>query len=241
MFPSVGAMRRAGTTVIIEDVAFPVPQLAEATLALQSLLREHGYAEAIIFGHALEGNLHFVFTQDFNTAGRGRALPRASWTRCASSSSAATTASLKAEHGTGRNMAPFVEYEWGPQAYALMKRIKQLFDPHGLLNPGVLLNDDPQAHLQHLKPLPAADADRRQVHRVRLLRTQVPVARAHAVAAPAHRRLARDRAPGTLGRGRRTGRAHRPCAACTTTPASTPAPAAGCAPRPARWASRPAC
>ena len=67
MFPSVGAMRKAGTTVIIEDVAFPVPQLAEATLALQALLREHGYPEAIIFGHALEGNLHFVFTQDFDT------------------------------------------------------------------------------------------------------------------------------------------------------------------------------
>ncbi|MDP1648079.1 MAG: FAD-linked oxidase C-terminal domain-containing protein [Rubrivivax sp.] len=65
--------------------------------------------------------------------------------------------SLKAEHGTGRNMAPFVAYEWGAQAYALMKRIKQLFDPANLLNPGVLLNDDPQAHLRHLKPLPAAD------------------------------------------------------------------------------------
>jgi D-lactate dehydrogenase len=65
--------------------------------------------------------------------------------------------SLKAEHGTGRNMAPFVELEWGAQAYALMKRIKALFDPQGLLNPGVLLNDDPEAHLKHLKPLPAAD------------------------------------------------------------------------------------
>ena len=35
---------------------------------LQRLLAEHGYADAIIFGHALEGNLHFVFTQDFNAA-----------------------------------------------------------------------------------------------------------------------------------------------------------------------------
>jgi D-lactate dehydrogenase len=66
MFPSVGAMRKMGTTVIIEDVAFPVPRLAEATLDLQRLLADHGYPEAIIFGHALEGNLHFVFTQDFN-------------------------------------------------------------------------------------------------------------------------------------------------------------------------------
>ena len=64
-FPSVGAMRRAGTTVIIEDVAFPIESLAAATLDLQALLRQHGYSERIIFGHALEGNLHFVFTQDF--------------------------------------------------------------------------------------------------------------------------------------------------------------------------------
>ena len=66
--------------------------------------------------------------------------------------------SLKAEHGTGRNMAPFVELEWGAQAYGLMREIKDIFDPTGLLNPGVILNDDPQAHLKNLKPLPAADA-----------------------------------------------------------------------------------
>ncbi len=68
MFPAVGAMRPTGTTVIIEDVAFPVERLAEATLDLQQLLQRHGYPEAIIFGHALEGNLHFVFTQDFGSA-----------------------------------------------------------------------------------------------------------------------------------------------------------------------------
>ena len=74
MFPAVGAMRPTGTTVIIEDVAFPIERLAEATLDLQRLLQQHGYPEAIIFGHALEGNLHFVFTQDFGSARRGRAL-----------------------------------------------------------------------------------------------------------------------------------------------------------------------
>jgi D-lactate dehydrogenase len=156
MFPSVGAMRRAGTTVIIEDVAFPVPQLAEATLALQALLREHGYAEAIIFGHALEGNLHFVFTQDFNTPAEVERY-RLFMDAVSRLVVGRYDGALKAEHGTGRNMAPFVEYEWGPQAYALMKRIKALFDPAGLINPGVLINDDPQAHLQHLKPLPEAD------------------------------------------------------------------------------------
>ncbi len=155
-FPSVGAMRRAGTTVIIEDVAFPVESLAAATLDLQLLLRAHGYDEAIIFGHALEGNLHFVFTQDF-----GDEKEVARYARFMDDIGKLVVGkydgSLKAEHGTGRNMAPFVEMEWGSQATDLMRKIKQLFDPGNLLNPGVILNDDPQAHLKNLKPMPAAD------------------------------------------------------------------------------------
>ena len=156
MFPSVGAMRETGTTVIIEDVAFPVPRLAEATLDLQRLLRAHGYDRAIIFGHALEGNLHFVFTQDFDDAAevaRYRAFMDALCRMVVEK----YDGSLKAEHGTGRNIAPFVELEWGRDAVLLMRAIKRLFDPQGLLNPGVILNGDPEAHLRNLKPLPAAD------------------------------------------------------------------------------------
>ncbi len=156
IFPAIGAVRTTGTTVIIEDVAFPVERLAEATLDLQRLLREHGYPEAIVYGHALDGNLHFVFTQDF-----GSAAEVARYSRLMDAVCAMTVhkydGSLKAEHGTGRNMAPFVELEWGPAALAVMRRIKALFDPQGLLNPGVILNDDPQSHLKNLKPLPAAD------------------------------------------------------------------------------------
>ncbi len=156
-FPSVGAMRRAGTTVIIEDVAFPVESLASATLDLQSLLHRHGYAEGIIFGHALEGNLHFVFTQDFTDPSEIERYARFMDEVCTLVVER-YDGSLKAEHGTGRNMAPFVEKEWGRQATDLMRRIKRLFDPQQLLNPGVILNDDPQAHLHYLKPMPAADA-----------------------------------------------------------------------------------
>ncbi len=155
-FPSVGAMRRAGTTVIIEDVAFPIEFLAAATLDLQALLRSHGYDEAIIFGHALEGNLHFVFTQDFADSKEVERYARLMDDVCALVVDK-YDGSLKAEHGTGRNMAPFVEREWGREATDLMRCIKRLFDPHDLLNPGVILNDDAQAHLKHLKPLPATN------------------------------------------------------------------------------------
>jgi len=156
MFPAIGAMRPTGTTVIIEDVAFPVERLAEATLDLQRLLQQHGYAEAIIYGHALEGNLHFVFTQDF---GSGAEVERYSAFMDAVCDMVVHKydGSLKAEHGTGRNMAPYVEMEWGAQALAVMRHIKALLDPQGLLNPGVILNADPKSHLKNLKPLPAAD------------------------------------------------------------------------------------
>ncbi len=155
-FPSVGAMRRAGTTVIIEDVAFPVESLAAATLDLQALLRHHGYSEGIIFGHALEGNLHFVFTQDFSDSAEVDRYARFMEDICRLVVDK-YDGSLKAEHGTGRNMAPFVEMEWGQQATALMRRIKKLLDPDNLLNPGVILNDDPRVHLKNFKPMPRAE------------------------------------------------------------------------------------
>ncbi len=155
MFPSIGAMRKTGTTVIIEDVAFPLPRLAEATHDLQQLLGKWGYHEAVIFGHALEGNLHFVFTQDF---GDPKEIERYKkfMAEVAEMVVSKYDGSLKAEHGTGRNMAPFVELEWGKEAYQLMKNIKNLFDPKNLLNPGVIINSDPEAHLKNLKPIPAA-------------------------------------------------------------------------------------
>ncbi len=156
-FPAVGAVRETGATVIIEDVAFPVEQLAQAVTKLQTLFEKYHYHEAIIFGHALDGNLHFVFTQDFSTqveVDRYQAFIDDVCQLVAVD----YQGSLKAEHGTGRNMAPFVELEWGKQGFELMQQIKALFDPKLLLNPGVIINDDELAHIKNLKNLPAADS-----------------------------------------------------------------------------------
>ncbi|VVO09233.1 FAD-binding and (Fe-S)-binding domain-containing protein [Pseudomonas fluorescens] len=155
-FPAVGAVRKTGTTVIIEDVTFPVEQLALGVNRLIELFDKHHYDEAILFGHALEGNLHFVFTQGFNSA-EEVARYQAFMDEVAQLVAVEFGGSLKAEHGTGRNMAPFVELEWGSDAYQLMWQLKRLLDPNGLLNPDVVLSEDPQIHLKHLKPLPAAD------------------------------------------------------------------------------------
>jgi len=155
-FPAVGAVRQTGTTVIIEDVTFPIERLAEGVNRLIQLFETHAYSEAILFGHALEGNLHFVFTQGFDDPAQV-ARYEAFMNDVTQLVAVEFGGALKAEHGTGRNMAPFVELEWGSEAYALMWKIKRLLDPTGILNPDVVLSEDPQIHLKNLKPMPAAD------------------------------------------------------------------------------------
>jgi D-lactate dehydrogenase len=157
LLPTVGGLRKNGTTVIIEDVAFPLPQLADACLALKDLFKKYEYHDAVLFGHALEGNLHFVFSQDFSNQDE---IDR--YEKLMSELAVLVVdrfgGSLKAEHGTGRNMAPFVEKEWGTAAYEIMKRIKNIFDPNNKINPDVIINPDPKAHLKNLKPLPESNA-----------------------------------------------------------------------------------
>ena len=126
MLPTVAGMRRSGTTSIIEDICFPVEKLAEATVKLREVFAADGYADAVIFGHALAGNLHFMFNQDFSTAAEVEKYKRF-MDDVVKLVVDRYDGSLKAEHGTGRNMAPFVEYEWGRQAYTLMQRVKKLF------------------------------------------------------------------------------------------------------------------
>ncbi|TYL46523.1 FAD-binding and (Fe-S)-binding domain-containing protein [Marinomonas sp. IMCC 4694] len=156
LFPAVGAVRPVGTTVIIEDVAFPIEQLAEGVLELQSVFQKHGYREAILFGHALEGNLHFVFTQGFDDPKEITRYEQL-MDEVAQLVAVKYKGSLKAEHGTGRNMAPYVELEWGKEAYDIMWEIKGAFDPLGLLNPDVVLSRNANLHVQNLKPMPKAN------------------------------------------------------------------------------------
>ncbi len=153
IFPSVGGMRREGTTCLIEDIAFHIENLPNATVDLSALLDRHGYDDSCIYGHALEGNFHFIINQSFDSeaeVNRYEAMIR----DVAEMVVGKYDGSLKAEHGTGRNMAPFVSYEWGEKAFGIMKRVKELFDPHGLLNPGVIFNDDPKCFLRNFKALP---------------------------------------------------------------------------------------
>jgi D-lactate dehydrogenase len=155
LIPAAGGARATGTSVILEDVAFPMERLAPAIRDLRQLLDENGYSDAVIFGHALAGNLHFLLAQDFDQPSEIERYHRF-MDGLAELVVGGYDGSLKAEHGTGRNVAPYVELEWGAEAMDLMRQIKALIDPTGLLNPGVLLSDDPHVHVKNLKRLPIA-------------------------------------------------------------------------------------
>jgi D-lactate dehydrogenase len=153
IIPSVGGARKLGTVSINEDVVFPVQQLADAVTDLQHLFMDFGYPDGAVFGHAKDGNLHFLINQAFdNDADIAhfdsfvRAMVKVV--------SGKYDGALKAEHGTGRNMAPFVETEWGAEAYAIMRDLKSLFDPDHMLNPGVMISSNTQAHATDLKSMP---------------------------------------------------------------------------------------
>ena len=161
IFPMVGGLRKEGTTCMIEDIAFHIEDLPQATVELSDLLDKFGYDDSCIYGHALEGNYHFIINQSFSTpeeVERYRNLIEA----VAELVVDRYDGSLKAEHGTGRNMAPFVEREWGSKAYEMMRRVKQAFDGENLLNPGVIFNEDKECYLKNFKSLsiltPAEDA-----------------------------------------------------------------------------------
>lgn len=156
IFPSVGGTRPLGTTVLIEDIAFHIDDLPQATVDLAALLEECGYDDACIYGHALEGNYHFIISQSFDSPEEIERYKNL-MLKVEELVVDRYDGSLKAEHGTGRNMAPFVEKEWGAKAYDIMKRVKNLLDPKGILNPGVIFNDDPECYVKAIKPLPVSN------------------------------------------------------------------------------------
>jgi len=149
LYAAVAGARRSGTTALLEDIAVPVDQLAATCLELQKLFTKHDYSDAVIFGHAKDGNIHFLVNEDFQSPISAERYRQ--FTEEMVDLVLAKGGSLKAEHGTGRMMAPFVERQYGSELYALMVRIKTAFDPQGILNPGVLISTDVLAHMRNIK------------------------------------------------------------------------------------------
>ncbi|WP_160668659.1 FAD-binding and (Fe-S)-binding domain-containing protein [Pseudarthrobacter sp. ATCC 49987] len=160
LYASVAGARPQGTTALLEDIVVPVPVLGRTCRELIRLFDKYSYSNSVIFGHAKDGNVHFMLTDGFATAAE---LDRYSaFTEDMVELVLAEGGSLKAEHGTGRVMAPFVRRQYGDELYDVMRTIKRLFDPAAMLNPGVLMDEDPRAHLRHIKTTPpvAEEVDR---------------------------------------------------------------------------------
>ena len=156
LYASVAGARPPGTTALLEDIAVPVPRLADTCLALQSLFNKYHYADAVIFGHAKDGNIHFLVNEDFMDALKVERYQK--FTEEMVELVLENQGSLKAEHGTGRMMAPFVERQFGTALYEIMRRVKRAFDPLAILNPGVLISDDSLAHIRNIKFHPKIEA-----------------------------------------------------------------------------------
>lgn len=158
MYPSVAGMRAQGTSALMEDFTFPVERLGEAVVDVQRLFEKYNYKNGIVFGHAKDGNLHFVVSQSFfskEDVGQYEKFNDDLFDLVLNKYDGA----LKAEHSSGRAVSAFIEKEWGPEAYQVMKRLKKLLDPDNLLNPGIIITEDKLTHIHHLKVMPTVEEE----------------------------------------------------------------------------------
>ena len=157
LYTAVAGARPSGTTALLEDIAVPVERLLGVCEGLTALFEKHRYEGCVIFGHAKDGNVHFLVNERFDDP---EALRRyEAFTEDLVELVLAQGGTLKAEHGTGRIMAPFVRRQYGDVLTDMMWEIKGLIDPDGILNPGVVLSDDPSSYLADLKLVPTVEGE----------------------------------------------------------------------------------
>jgi D-lactate dehydrogenase len=157
LYAAVAANRPAGTSALLEDIAVPVAELLTVCENLVELFRRHDYEENVIFGHAKDGNIHFMLNECFDQ--REQLDRYVAFTEDMVDLVLENGGTLKAEHGTGRVMAPFVRRQYGDELYSVMQEVKRLCDPQNILNPGVLLNEDPRSFVAHLKVAPTVEKE----------------------------------------------------------------------------------
>lgn len=157
LYTAIAGARPSGTTALLEDIAVPVENLLPTCESLLELFDRHGYEHSVIFGHAKDGNIHFMLNERFDDPASLDRYRR--FTEDMVELVLSNAGVLKAEHGTGRIMAPFVRRQYGDELYEVMQQLKRLIDPSGWLNPGVLLSDDPGSYADHLKTAPTVEIE----------------------------------------------------------------------------------
>ena len=152
LYATVAGNRPSGTTALLEDIAVPVSELLATCNELIALFAKHGYDDAVIFGHARDGNIHFMLNEDFQNPAQMQRYKN--FTEEMVDLVLAHSGTLKAEHGTGRIMAPFVRRQYGDELFAVMWELKRLIDPKNILNPGIILSENANTYVENIKTYP---------------------------------------------------------------------------------------
>ena len=140
--------RRAHPAEIIEDVSVDHTRLAEYIAGLQRIGKKYDMGMTF-FGHAGDGELHvrpYLDLGDPKDVERMKAIAEDVYTLAWS-----LGGSISGEHADGLLRAAFIRRQYGDAFYEVLQKVKDIFDPSGLMNPGKILNDDPDVMVKNLR------------------------------------------------------------------------------------------
>jgi len=127
------ALFQYGPHKINEDIVVPVNKLPDIVEKISELKKKTGLT-MVSFGHAGDGNIHFNIMLDKRDKKKLKKAEKA--VEEMFDYTLALGGTISGEHGIGITKAPFLTKEIGKVELALMKKIKNIFDPKGVLNPG---------------------------------------------------------------------------------------------------------
>lgn len=139
----------------VEDVAVPPEVLHDFLVRAQNVFQKHRVT-ASLYAHAAAGQVHlrpFLPPPTAETAGQIEQIARDLYAlvfQCGGT--------ISGEHGTGLSRSAFVREQYGP-LYDVFVKVKHLFDPHNLINPGKVLTDDPHLTIKNLRASAAHPPD----------------------------------------------------------------------------------
>ncbi|RRD48994.1 FAD-binding oxidoreductase [Arachnia propionica] len=147
--PYTSLARRLPGHVLLEDFAVPATAIDETVAGLRGLLVKHSFTTEGITTTP-DGCIRYALTVDLDDAATQRRFRR--YRRDVVALIRAHGGSLRAHHGTGRAMSPFMLDQFGDELFEVMREVKHTFDPAMILGPGILLTDDPLTHTRDLRP-----------------------------------------------------------------------------------------